>query len=176
MMKKYYLILTVILLLIFFILFTQEKIVNPFAKKKNLISFSPKKVDKMEISLKGKKTVLGKKGNKWLIISQKDSPAKTQDINEFLDKLSSLENLEIVSLNPQKNEIYEMTLEKGIKINLYNGKNKMIEFILGKLGPSFSGCYLKIDNGKEVYYTQEDLRTFPSMLQDLQKNETDFQL
>lgn len=49
-------------------------------------------------------------------------------------------------------------------------------FILGKLGPSFSGCYLKIDNGKEVYYTQEDLRTFPSTLQDLQKNETDFQL
>lgn len=111
-LKKYYLLIGTILAFVFFILLKQGKIANLLIKKPSLISLTPEKVNQIDISSQGEKTVLKKKNQSWVIASLKDFPSKTEEINSFLKNLKEIKNPEVASVNPKKNDIYQVSEKK----------------------------------------------------------------
>lgn len=162
MVKKYYILLFTIGFFIFLIFLKQGKITNPFIKKTSLISLTLEKVNKIEIDAQGKKTVLKKKNQSWVIASLKDFPAKTEEISYFLKTLSEIKNPEVVSVNPKKQAIYEVNEKKGTKVTLYRDKQKE-ELFFGKTGPSSFGIYLRPGKKNEVYLVSDNLSNFVSL-------------
>jgi hypothetical protein len=159
MEKKKILILAGIFLALLFVVLILEK---PYQTKKvrtdqYLINTDSKKVDKITINKKDQETVLVKKGDRWFVENKGNFPADPVILTEILEKLDGLETVQLVSKNPEKVNIFEVTAESGIEVKA-EGERSKVHFYIGKNGQDFNSNYVRREGSDAVYLTRESLR------------------
>lgn len=159
MEKKKILVLAGIFLALLVVVLIFEK---PYQAKKvrtdqYLINTDSKKIDKITIKKKDQETVLMKKGDRWFVENKGNFPADPIILTEILEKLDGLETGQLVSKNPEKVNIFEVTAESGIEVKA-DGEQSKIHFYIGKSGQDFNSNYVRREGSDAVYLTRESLR------------------
>jgi len=159
MEKKKILILAGIFLALLLVVLIFE---NPSRTKKDrsdqyLINTNSQKIDKITIKKKDQETVLVKKGERWFVENKGNFPADPVILTEILEKLDGLETAQLVSKNPEKAGIFEVTAESGIEVKA-EGEQSKVHFYIGKNGQDFNSNYVRREGSDAVYLTRESLR------------------
>jgi len=133
---------------------------NPFSSKKEEVkkevllfaNFKPENQVKIEISYDKKNVLLKKKNDKWLLIkNEKDYPADEKAVKEVLDKVKNFNKKDIISKNPKKQKLFEVTKGKGVEVKIFDKNNKMTaHFFVGKAAPDFFSTYVRKEGSSEV--------------------------
>ena len=133
---------------------------NPFGSKKEEVkkevllfaNFKPENQVKIEISYDKKNVLLKKKNDKWLLIkNEKDYPADEKAVKEVLDKVKNFNKKDIISKNPKKQKLFEVTKGKGVEVKIFDKNNKMTaHFFVGKAAPDFFSTYVRKEGSSEV--------------------------
>ena len=168
-MKKYmeYIILILIIIFLTTILYID---------KRNKIHYklpSIPKINKNQITRivinKGKQNsiILTKKENVWIINNNPKYKVDNKKIDYILNDISNLKLLSQVSKGNDY-ERYLLDSENRIKISVWDKKNKILVFSIGKLSPNYSSTYIKLENKRAIYLAQGNLRlTFDTDLDEL---------
>ncbi len=125
---------------------------NFFAK----IDFS--KVDKLEIFTNNKATTLEKNKDRWLVGGTKDFFVNQELISEIFDKFeqTKLAKLELAGTTKEKKQSF-MTDQNGIRVNVFQAGNKILDFIIGKMSNDYLGVYLALPDSNDTFYLGVDL-------------------
>jgi hypothetical protein len=115
-------------------------------------------VAKIEI-IKDNKTILLQKDNdKWLVASENNTEANQEYINKLLTALKNSGFGTIISQNPEKFITFELGDGMGTKIKLSDSQNNvLLELQVGKMGPAYTQCYVKLPNSANVLLINQNL-------------------
>lgn len=124
-----------------------------------LKEIDPEKVEKIEISRGTSSDVLIKEEKGWKIGGTKDFYASDADAMRLKKALKGLSegDLEVVSKNKDKKQDFK-TGDKGAEIRIAQDE-RIIEFILGKNGPTMASCYISRKGDKKTYLLSRNIRT-----------------
>ncbi len=114
-------------------------------------------VDKMEVERTGSSTTLLKQEEGWKVENTKDfyvRESRARDIKKGLNDLAETD-FELVSQNKDKKELYHTDLEHGSHIKLYQGEEKLADFVIGRLdSPTVTHTYISRPDSEETYLAQ----------------------
>ncbi|MFP4416077.1 MAG: DUF4340 domain-containing protein [Chitinivibrionales bacterium] len=79
-------------------------------------------------------------------------PADSAAIQTALEKIATMEKDELISQNPDKQEVFEVDSAKGVLVTVWNSSgNKAGSFRVGKSGPDWSSNYVRMIGSDDVY-------------------------
>jgi len=123
--------------------------------------FDKKSATKIEVKSPAKSIVLDNKGDAWLIAETDDFTADPQLVNNALDAIARLMRDTIVSKNPEKQDIFEVTPTKGVEVKVSDAeKNMLAHFYIGKTASDFFSSYLRKEGSEEVLQVTSVTPTF----------------
>ncbi|MEW5802384.1 MAG: DUF4340 domain-containing protein [bacterium] len=106
----------------------------------------------VDIHNKGENVVLAKVDKGWKIGDEKGFPADPELVKKALESIKELKKANnIVSRNPENQNLYEVDPNKGIEVKVTDGNKKpLANFLVGKTGPDFMSTYLRKAGSQEV--------------------------
>jgi hypothetical protein len=118
-------------------------------------------ISKIEIGLNeegvDKNIILEVKDKKWYVASEKFLPAEIKLINDGINSLNQIKIKELVSTNPARQPEYQVD-NSGIRVKVYQGEQKTMDFYAGKNGPFFPSGYFRREGENNVYLVSENLQ------------------
>jgi hypothetical protein len=121
--------------------------------------FKPENVYKIIVSKMKNKVILKKVKDTWQVATYRDYSANEDKINELLDRIQGFNMSDVVSSNPEKQSIFEVTEAQGTQVKLYNQKDKLIvHFYVGKNGPDYNSTYIRKENSNKVILVRPGIR------------------
>ena len=165
MKKNTILILLIILVLLIIInlVIQQKKVVYDLTG--GFVSLLPKdfktdNIAKVEIyrgSKSDEKVVLKNELGEWKVASAFSYKANKDKMERFLNDLKGLEGEQRTSTDKVFDE-FQISDEKGIHLVLLNKDDKpIVHYVLGKPGPTYSDCFLRYIDKKDVYLASKNL-------------------
>ncbi|HEX2956142.1 MAG TPA: DUF4340 domain-containing protein [Chitinispirillaceae bacterium] len=127
---------------------------------------------KVRIQRKGDIWILGNAGAKSATPANPilgDTAPAVADAHEFqadsaslvavLEKIVAIKKDQLISTNVEKQSLFEVDSAKGILVDVFDqtGKSRG-SFRLGKNGPDYSSCYLRMTGSNEVYMVGGNIR------------------
>jgi hypothetical protein len=115
-------------------------------------------IDKIEIVANGATSTLEKLSDRWGVAGYKNFFVNQNLITEIFDKLDQIKkvNLELAG-KTKENKAWFMTDDSGMKINLYQKDNQILDFIIGKMSNDYLGTYLGRSETTDSFYANVDL-------------------
>ena len=119
-----------------------------------LTSFEPAHVERINITSPGTDAiVLQRTDGAWLVSS--DGPSCAADspaVQALLDSLKALTTGSMVSRNPERHALYEVSPETGLRVETLDRDNRVLAALLiGTSGPNIFSTYVRDDNSDHVY-------------------------
>ncbi len=150
---------------------------------KSLLFFpglAQKDIAALEMSDANGKVRIQRKGDIWILGSAGNSStpanpimgtaaAAAADAQEFqadsaslvsvLEKIVAIKKDQVISSNPEKQSLFEVDSVKGLLVEVFDqtGKSRGA-FRLGKNGPDYSSCYVRMTGSNEVYMVGGSIR------------------
>jgi|GEM_PF-411725 len=156
------LIILAVLITAGYFMFREQKTTRQEPELKKIFlfdNFDPKKAQKIVISQKDQIVELRENDGKWIVASEKNNPADEKAVEEIINKVKELKSLDIVSQNPEKQKLFEVDNETGIKVKIHDtDNNEMASFYIGKNGPYFNSTYLRTEGSDDVLLINDNLR------------------
>lgn len=158
----------IIALLALFIVFV-ERPKDKYEEKQEELSapifenFDADKARKIEIKYAPEDltTTLSREGKDglWTVLSDGISyPANAKEAQEILDFLTEAVGDQIISKNPEKQERFDVTEEKGRVVAVYDKNDKdMARFIVGQPGNAFGTQLIRIPNEDNIIQVRKNL-------------------
>ncbi len=82
----------------------------------------------------------------------KPYPADSAAVATALEKIASMERDELISKNPEKQELFEVDSARGVLVEIWNAEGKKAgSFRVGKSGPDWSSNYVRLIGSDDVY-------------------------
>jgi hypothetical protein len=79
-------------------------------------------------------------------------PADSGSVASVMEKLAVMKMDELISKNPDKQEVFEVDSVKGTLVEVWDSKNKSIgKFRIGKSGPDWSSHFVRMISSNDVY-------------------------
>ena len=79
-------------------------------------------------------------------------PADSASAAAVLEKLTAMKMDELISQNPEKQEVFEVDSAKGTLVEVWDSKNNSIgKFRIGKSGPDWSSHFVRMVGSDDVY-------------------------
>lgn len=167
MNKKLIPLVVIVLILSVIAIVKKQKTQTSFDIKKQmgLVKMLPKDfkvsdVKKLELfygAKENEKVILSKKGNKWLIESSFDAPAKKNTIEKFLELMKDLEGENRVSSEEILGD-FELKEKQALHIKISYGTEKVVHVLVGKK-ESYKACFLRNAKSNDVYRIPKDIRS-----------------
>jgi hypothetical protein len=108
-----------------------------------------------------RQTVLLKKiDGEWIVISNNSYKARKNDINTLLEKAAEITQGELISSNPDRQEILEIGPQSGTHVRLQQDANAVADFWLGKNGAGGNATYVRLDGSDLVYASKGNIRFY----------------
>jgi hypothetical protein len=106
----------------------------------------------------GTEVLLTRESGAWKLGPAKEA-ADAAAVESLLTSLVEARVGSVVSTNVAKQSAYETDAEKGIAVRLEGAGGKALAaFVIGKRGPDFASCYLRLEGKSEVLLVSRDLR------------------
>ncbi|MFZ1976610.1 MAG: DUF4340 domain-containing protein, partial [Bacteroidota bacterium] len=109
-------------------------------------------VDKIELKSSKAEITLEKQGGEWFVVQPLRAKASPSAIARVLEQVKAIEGRSVVSSNPEKYSIFRVDTE-GTEIQLWEQKNIIADFILGKMAPSYYRSYIRQVQSHDVVET-----------------------
>lgn len=104
---------------------------------------------------------LNKDNEGWSIADTDGFRADPQLVNAALDTIARFVRESIVSTNPEKQEIFEVTPAKGVEVKVFDLDQKiLVHFYIGKTAADFFSTYLRKEGSDEVLQVGSVTATF----------------
>lgn len=82
----------------------------------------------------------------------KEYPADSASVTALLEKISGMKKDALISQNRDKQALFEVDTAKGLKVEVWDSKNKSLGcFLIGKNGPDWSSHYVRMMGSDDVY-------------------------
>ncbi len=119
-------------------------------------SIKKQNIDKIIIVNKNNKFILNKKNKIWFIQKQN----YLADSEKIVNMLNDIHNLELTTLVSKNKDYvrYWLDREDGIMVSMYSGNKKIIDIVIGKLGPNYTSTYIRLDGKPDIYLAHGNLR------------------
>lgn len=129
-------------------------------EKKQLVGETITSADKIEIESPEEKSVLQKRNNNWVVLSEEELPADKEKVNILIDTLKKLEKTELVSKNEANQQSFGVNEKETTKLKIYQNDGKLIlDLLIGEPGPDFEKDYIRLPSEKETYLSNIALRS-----------------
>lgn len=113
--------------------------------------FKKDKATKIEAKSSTQEVSLEKKEDGWLIGNTDGFVADPKLVMTALDTVQNFNRENIASKNPENQELFEVTEEKGLDVKVSGADNNILaHFYIGKTGPDFFSTYLRKEGSEEV--------------------------
>ncbi len=95
---------------------------------------------------------------------QKSDPAQAYDadsasVQAMIEKLENMKKGDIISNNPEKQEVFEVDSANGVLVTVFDRDDKQLgSFRIGKSGPDWSSHYVRSIGSDEVYSVGGSIR------------------
>jgi len=144
-----------VILLVFVYLFEGPLSERARKKEEGVIALFPdfekESIRKIEVKSSTQEVSLERKEEGWLIGGTDGFTADPQLVNSALDTIKNFKRENIASKNPKKQELFEVTQEKGVEVKAFDAEKKILtHFYIGKTGPDFLSTYLRKEGSNEV--------------------------
>ena len=119
-----------------------------------LTSFEPANVERININSPGTGAiVLQRNDGAWLVSRDGLSyAADSSAVQKLLESLAVLKADSMVSRNPERHALYEVSLETGVRVEALDRDNRALATLLiGKSGPNIFSTYVRNDDSDHVY-------------------------
>jgi hypothetical protein len=85
--------------------------------------------------------------------------ADSSSLVSILEKIVAIKKDQVISSNPEKQSLFEVDSAKGLLVEVFdqNGKSRG-SFRLGKNGPDYSSCYVRMAGSNDVYMVGGNIR------------------
>jgi hypothetical protein len=114
--------------------------------------FKPEEAAKIEIKQLSGDNIIEKKEGKWIVTSSNNFPADQEAVEKLLETIKGFTTQDMISRNPQKQNIYLVNDKMGIGTTVSDVKNKVLAHVyIGKNGPNFMSTYVRKEAANEVY-------------------------
>jgi hypothetical protein len=124
----------------------------------SILTKSLDNVAKIEVTKDNKTTLLDKLDDKWVVTSENNAEANTEYISKLLDSLKEVKTGTIISQNPDKLTNFELGEGMGTNLKLSDSQNNsLLELQIGKMGPAYTQCYVKLPNSSNVLLINQNL-------------------
>lgn len=112
--------------------------------------FDRQKASRIVIEGKEKKTVLEKKPEGWVVVSEHSLPVEEGVVDRILDVVTKISRKDIVSTNPEKRSLYQVD-SSGILVRIEDQAGlELASFVVGKTGPDYASNYVRSTSSDEV--------------------------
>lgn len=113
---------------------------------------------KIEITMDNKITQLDKSDDKWVVTSENKAEANPDLVTKLLDSLKKVTTGTIISQNSNKLATFELGDAMGINLKLSDSQNNvLLELQIGKMGPAYNQCYVKLPNSNNILLINQNL-------------------
>ena len=153
-MKKslIWLIIIVILLVVIYLIIKNLEPRLEREEGSGFANFTTTGVSKIEItSPDGENDVTLQREDIWEIIYPIEYTADPKAMERIFNTLADMKFETIVSENPNKQDIFEVTEETGREIKVYKDDTMVLHFFAGKTDPSRMNTYIREANSDKVY-------------------------
>jgi hypothetical protein len=139
-----------------YVLLTEQK---PAEKKElpqstqlvKVFSFSPKKMQRVEIIQKNKKVILKKNPENWEIVSpDSKNEIRQEAVNSIISAITDTINIEVITDAPEDLTQYGLSLPSTILNIFLDNKEDPIVFLMGGKTPTTISMYAMLKGGNTV--------------------------
>lgn len=115
-------------------------------------------LQKIELTKDAKTTILEKRDDKWLVTSENNAEANPELVTKLIDSLKETKSGTIISQNPDKLSNFELSEGMGTMLKLTDTQNNpLLTLQIGKIGPAYTQCYVKLPNSANVLLINPNL-------------------
>jgi hypothetical protein len=163
-MKKEYLILILLILLFSAYLFLHKDNRAHYILPE-ISKIDPSQLTGLVLEKKDGPIRFTRKDKGW-VLTDKEYPADAASVQSMLDALKTFKLSALVS-EKQDVKRYELDDENRIIVKAFKGENPVFEFTLGKTAPSRNHTFVMIQNDKNIYHANGNLKPdFSKTVQD----------
>lgn len=113
--------------------------------------FNTEQVNEIVINGPINKVKIIKEGDKWIVPEQDNLQADSEMVKQAIEGISQITRENIISTNPEKQEIFEVDPNKGFEVEIKGENDKsQAHIFIGKNGPDFISTYLRANGSNEV--------------------------
>ena len=125
-----------------------------------LVSMSPEKVQRFEVTREGQTTVIARTDDGWRITAPIDAPADGDMVDGAVTMLATLISDGVISSNPDKAPLFEVDPEHGIGVAFYGegADTPLVRYTVGKLAPGFTHTYVTLEGSHDVHRVKGPIR------------------
>ncbi len=136
----------------------EKKFQSPRQETRLFPGLNTDRTSRVEIITPTKRTVLQRRGKKWLVATSGNYPADDRIVNIFFRRLKSLKVGEIVTDKPQKHSTFKVD-GTGIKVKLFgDGENLQAAFYVGKTDDDYVDTYLRQEGSDKVLVIHDNIQ------------------
>jgi hypothetical protein len=85
--------------------------------------------------------------------------ADSSSLVSVLEKVVAIKRDQLISTNPEKQSLFEVDSAKGVHVEIFDQSGKSRgSFRIGKNGPDYSSCYVRMTGSNEVYMVGGNIR------------------
>lgn len=133
----------------------------------------PTKVSAVEIQKGDYSAKLAKKGDRWTVAGEGDYPADTDGVTTMLETAKALRLADVASAKAKTHELFEVTDEKGLKVNFLDAGGKpLAKLIVGKRGDSYGTAYFRRAGEDTTYLAGQNLTSIFDRSKDTWKDKS----
>jgi hypothetical protein len=143
----------VIFVILFLILIIQKKTREPTTVKNLPIICSPDENEITSIEIEGKDHIIFIKTEDdiWELEKPVSYPANETYIKNIINSIKDLKITDLISENTSGYEDFGLTPKNGTKISVFTGKEKNLEFLIGKTNLSSTHTFIKLYSDPKIY-------------------------
>jgi hypothetical protein len=154
-MKKEYLILILLILLFSAYLFLHKDNRDHYTLPE-ISAIDPSQLTGLVLEKKDGAIRFTRKDKQW-VLTDKEYPADAASVQSMLDALKTFKLSALVS-EKQDVKRYELDDENRIIVKALKGEDSVFEFTLGKTAPSRNHTFVMIQNDKNIYHANGNLK------------------
>lgn len=143
-----------------------------------LRGFEPAHVERINISNSNSGTiVLQRADGGWQVTTEEKTfyAADSSAVQALLDSMAALKTNSIVSRNPDRHALYEVSPETGLHVKALNQeKQPLADLLIGKSGPNIFSTYVRAANSDAVYLVDGIMQNAAAKTRNEWRNKTIF--
>jgi hypothetical protein len=115
-----------------------------------LVTFDSSAVDRIELGSARTMVTLQRDGNTWRIIAPIQYPADEAAVKAVLEKGRHIQLENVVSTNPQKQDVFQVD-STGTLVRIFQNGSEKAAFIVGKASSSYTETFVRKESSNDVY-------------------------
>ncbi len=109
-------------------------------------------IDKIELKSSEAAILLEKQGSEWFVVRPLYAKASPSAVARALHQVRAIEARSVISSNPEKYSIFRVDTT-GTEIRMWEREKASVDFILGKMAPSYYRSYVRQVQSHDVVET-----------------------